>query len=254
LVGTKEKLKDGITIHVIDENKDMQKDFTIERNLLTRHMKYFQKCLKDIPQNEEIDISVHCDAQIFEWLIKYIELREDKLKRNNLDKDSLSEWMIKVNECSPENSNNLTAASSTKMDTTSELTQVSTPGVPHLDSSNVISIMISADFLRIEPLTKQCLEYVVVNIQEVAKLSIDMSCISSHIIKSIAQQLNIDEIDSLKERKDKLVSKLFMKKLELLLEKEDNHLFRCANCNRMLSLSQQDKLMCTSNQVKPYID
>jgi hypothetical protein len=49
-----------------------------------------------------------------------------------------------------------------------------------------------------------------------------MSCISSHIIKSIAQELTIDQIDSLKERRDKLVSKLFMKKLEIMLEKEEN--------------------------------
>lgn len=96
----------------------MQKDFTIERALLTKHMKYFQKCLKDIPLNEEIDISVHCDAQIFEWLIKYIEILEKQ---------------------------------------TPDITQVSTPSVQQLDQTNVISIMISADFLRIEPLTGQCL-------------------------------------------------------------------------------------------------
>lgn len=36
----------------------------------------------------------------------------------------------------------------------------------------------------------------------------------------MAKKLKLDTIDNLKERKDKLVSRLFMKKLELLLEKE----------------------------------
>jgi hypothetical protein len=34
--------------------------------------------------------------------------------------------------------------------------------------------------------------------------------------------LKKDRLESLKERKDKLVSRLFMKKLEILLEKEKN--------------------------------
>lgn len=40
---------DEIVIHVIDEAHDLNKDFKIERALLTKHMRYFQKCLKDIP-------------------------------------------------------------------------------------------------------------------------------------------------------------------------------------------------------------
>jgi hypothetical protein len=37
-----------------------------------KHMKYFDKCLKKISDQDEIDISIHCDAQIFEWLLNYI--------------------------------------------------------------------------------------------------------------------------------------------------------------------------------------
>jgi hypothetical protein len=39
----------------------------------------------------------------------------------------------------------------------------------------------------------------------------------------------------LKERKDKIVSRLFMKKLELLLEKEKNYLHKCAYCSKLFS-------------------
>jgi hypothetical protein len=38
----------------------------------------------------------------------------------------------------------------------------------------------------------------------------------------MAKKVSLDRLDILKERKDKIVSRLFMKKLELLLEKDKN--------------------------------
>jgi len=64
--------KDKIMIHVIDDSKNQKRDFTFSRSLLVKHMKYFDKCLKKISENDEIDISIHCDAGIFEWLLNYI--------------------------------------------------------------------------------------------------------------------------------------------------------------------------------------
>jgi hypothetical protein len=58
-----------------------------------------------------------------------------------------------------------------------------------------------------------------------------MSCINSQIIREMAKKIKADKLDGLKERKDKLVSRLFMKKLEILLEKEQNYLYKCAYCN-----------------------
>ena len=63
---------DRIMIHVIDDAKKLKKDFAFGRALLTKHMKYFETCLKNINNQDEIDISIHCDAQIFEWLLNYI--------------------------------------------------------------------------------------------------------------------------------------------------------------------------------------
>lgn len=57
-----------------------------------------------------------------------------------------------------------------------------------------------------------------------------MSCINSSIIREIARQVDLDRLDVLKERKDKLISRLFMKKLEVLLEKNKNYLHRCGYC------------------------
>ena len=88
----------------------------------------------------------------------------------------------------------------------------------------MVSILISADFLKIESLINECMVYFVENIDEVIKVQVDMSCINSLIIRDIAEKVKLDKLDSLKERKDKLVSRLFMKKLEILLEKEKNYL------------------------------
>lgn len=66
-----------------------------------------------------------------------------------------------------------------------------------------------------------------------------MSCINSVIIREMAKSINLDRLDTLKERKDKLVSRLFMKKLELLLEKDKNYLHKCAYCMRLFTKSQR---------------
>ena len=39
-------------------------------------MKYFDKHLNDKTYVQDIDISVHCDVKIFEWLIKYMNQKE----------------------------------------------------------------------------------------------------------------------------------------------------------------------------------
>ncbi len=63
----------------------------------------------------------------------------------------------------------------------------------------------------------------------------DMSCINSTIIREMAKKIDLNKLDSLKERKDKLVSRLFMKKLEILLEKDHNYLYKCAYCCRLFT-------------------
>lgn len=42
-------------------------------------MKYFESALKNMTDGDDFDISVHCDVQIFEWLLLYIEFEERKV-------------------------------------------------------------------------------------------------------------------------------------------------------------------------------
>ena len=64
--------KDTIVIHVYDENRKINKDFTCDKNLLVSHMKYFEDYLTEATSVDDIDISVHCDVKIFEWLMRYL--------------------------------------------------------------------------------------------------------------------------------------------------------------------------------------
>jgi hypothetical protein len=62
-----------ILIHVCDENRQITKDFCCYRNILVEHMKYFEAFLVENENGyDDIDISVHCDVDIFEWLMSFI--------------------------------------------------------------------------------------------------------------------------------------------------------------------------------------
>jgi hypothetical protein len=39
-------------------------------------MKYFEKYLTEATSVDDIDISVHCDIKIFEWLMKYLKYKD----------------------------------------------------------------------------------------------------------------------------------------------------------------------------------
>ena len=89
---------DSIMIHVIDDSKNEKRDFTFSRSLLVKYMKYFDKCLKKISDQDEIDISIHCDAVIFEWLLNYIFSMEEYEKKHQSNKgvSGSSGWQLNL--------------------------------------------------------------------------------------------------------------------------------------------------------------
>lgn len=131
-----------IVIHVFDENRKVNKDFTCEKDLLVVHMKYFEKYLTEATSVEDIDISVHCDIKIFEWLMRYLKMKDQQ--QNQVP-----------HEENQQHSN-----------------------VPKLDIKNVISILISSDFLQMKVLVDECINFVVDNIHDVVRLPIDMNCLN----------------------------------------------------------------------------
>ena len=69
----------NVVIHVCDESRNLEKSFECNRQLLIDKMTYFKQYLNsdDQEDDEEVDISVHCDILVFEWLIQYISAEEN---------------------------------------------------------------------------------------------------------------------------------------------------------------------------------
>lgn len=79
-----------------------------------------------------------------------------------------------------------------------------------------------------------------------------MNCLNSVLIKRLARTIHLEELDSLKDKKDKLTSKLFMKKLEILFEDESNMLNRCVYCDELYTSKQREWMSCS--KAKIFID
>lgn len=144
------------------------------------------------------------------------QAEQDRLTKNN--------WQLKVPK--PENDNSKESFANSA---------IMKYGGPKLDIKNAVTILIPAEFLKIDRLVRECLDFIGEHIEEISRVQVDMQCINTNIIREMAKKVSLDRLDCLKERKDKIVSRLFMKKLELLLEKEKNYLHKCAYCSKLFS-------------------
>jgi hypothetical protein len=160
---------------------------------------------------EEVDISVHCDVQIFDWLMKYVK----RTTREGL-------------------------------------------GSPGLEPGNVISILISSDFLKMDSLVDECIEYCHANMSAIIATPCNMNCIDDRLVTRIADLFDHNELDAVKDRKDKFKSKLFAKKVEKLFDATGNipgspenasTLFRCSFCKKILTKNLEKKLKCVQSRM-----
>ena len=85
---------------------------------------------------------------------------------------------------------------------------------PDLDIKSCISILISADFLKIARLVDETAEFISKNISSIVALPIDMSCINDKLLRIISSKILPEDLDVIIDKKDKLMSKLFMRKLD----------------------------------------
>lgn len=192
---------DDIVIHVCDEARKVNRDFTCSKKLLLKEMKYFESYLSASNQYDDIDISVHCDVYIFEWLMRFIN------RPNN---------------------------------------------PPELKCKSAVSILISSEFLRMQRLVDECLQFVHDHINEVIKLPIDLNCINAGLVTRLSALFTVSELERIEDRRDKLRGKLWMKRVESLLEKPGNVLVCCAECGKVYCRRFQNELACSC--AKPNID
>eukprot|EP01041_Mallomonas_annulata_P013326 gene13326-28233_t len=158
-------IDDVVVIHVCDENRQVNRDFCCRRDILVKYMKYFESFLAENENGyDDIDISVHCDVEIFEWLMAYIHTPD-----------------------SP----------------------------PPLEKSIVVSILISSEFLQMDSLVDLCLDHIASSLSEIIRLPIDLSCISEKLINRLAILTQPKTLSQTKDRKDKVLNKLYKRRVEL---------------------------------------
>ncbi|KAK3563688.1 hypothetical protein QTP86_034395 [Hemibagrus guttatus] len=206
-----------MVIHVCDEAKNLKQDFECPRDLLVREMRYFAEYLSmDAQRWEEVDISVHCDIQIFDWLMNYV--------KSNSEEDELGKHVDK----------------------------------PTLEPSNVISILISSEFLKMDALVEECIQYCHEHMNAIVATPCNMSCINSNLASRIALLFTHNQADDFKDKKDKFKSKLFQKKIEKLFDPSfENHdspgnaatLYRCGFCLKLLTKDTERKISCVPGKI-----
>ncbi|KAM4040257.1 SANT and BTB domain regulator of class switch recombination isoform 2-T2 [Anomaloglossus baeobatrachus] len=204
----------NMVIHVCDEPKNLREDFMCPRDLLVSEMKYFAEYLStDAQRWEEVDISVHCDVQIFNWLIKYV-------KRNSNEIDQQD--------------------------------------VPRLEPGNVISILISSEFLKMDTLVEECINYCHKNMSAIVATPCNMNCINANLLTRITDLFTHNEADDIKDKKDKFKSKIFCKKIERLFDQEYKNpdsptnagtLYRCCLCKKLLTKDVEQKITCLPGKI-----
>ncbi|KAK1905841.1 putative protein KIAA1841 like [Dissostichus eleginoides] len=204
----------NMVIHVCDETKNLKQDFTCPRDLLVKEMRYFAEYLTvDAQRWEEVDISVHCDVQIFDWLMNYV--RRNSAGEGNRDK-------------------------------------------PRLEPSNVISILISSEFLKMDTLVEECIQYCHKHMSSIVATPCNMNCINSNLATRIAELFNHNEADDIRDKKDKFKSKLFQKKIERLFDPNCQNtdspgkastLYRCGLCRKMLTKDTERNLSCVPGKI-----
>lgn len=232
-------------IHVIDEAKRRQQDFKCSISKLLKHMKYFEKSINGCEDKIGLDISVHCDLETFEWLIKYIHLDPQFLNMEWVTQQEAESGSVESTTGSTprtKGTNVLPMFDAISLYENSILKPVSTLC---LNLSNIITLLVAAEYLKMDTLKEDWVQFIGKYFEEICKLKINMNFLKPQTLERLSQFVDIEILDVMRERKDKFISKLFDKKLELLLTDEDDQLQRCIFCDSLYS--SNTNLICTKN-------
>ena len=141
-----------VVIHVCDETRDAKKDFTCPQDLLLSQMGYF----RDITSGqslEDVDISVHCDVTIFEWLMDWLKAQHPEYQTTTINTVETDEDGNEIQKTDPE-----------------------------LDANNVVSILVSASFLKMGPLVDFALMYLHQNMNKVLLTTHNLNCLGEPLL------------------------------------------------------------------------
>ncbi|XP_031198795.1 uncharacterized protein KIAA1841 homolog isoform X2 [Mastomys coucha] len=137
-------------------------------------------------------------------------------------------------------------------------TAVDQDTVSKAEPGNVISILISSEFLKMDSLVEQCIQYCHKNMNAIVAAPCNMNCINANLLTRIADLFTHNEIDDLKDKKDKFRSKLFCKKIERLFDPEYSNpdsrnnaatLYRCCLCKKLLTRETERRIPCIPGKI-----
>ncbi|XP_045225178.1 SANT and BTB domain regulator of class switch recombination isoform X6 [Macaca fascicularis] len=137
-------------------------------------------------------------------------------------------------------------------------TPVGHDAVSKTEPGNVISILISSEFLKMDSLVEQCIQYCHKNMNAIVATPCNMNCINANLLTRIADLFTHNEVDDLKDKKDKFRSKLFCKKIERLFDPEylnpDSRsnaatLYRCCLCKKLLTKETERRIPCIPGKI-----
>ncbi|CAE7633578.1 unnamed protein product [Symbiodinium sp. CCMP2456] len=185
---------DGDTvIHVIDDVRQIRRDFMCKHTLLLEHMRYFESCLAGVSAEDEVEISVHCDIKVFEWLAEYME---------------------------------------------------GTRQVSSLEPKDIVSILISSDFLQMHKLVEECLQAMHDAIADILPLPLDLGCVPDRLVGALASHFRPEELAELQDPRDRLRSRLWAHLLHGLLSQGDSVINCCARCQRIFTARERLSNAC----------
>eukprot|EP00002_Diphylleia_rotans_P035861 TRINITY_DN7862_c0_g1_i3.p1 TRINITY_DN7862_c0_g1~~TRINITY_DN7862_c0_g1_i3.p1 ORF type:complete len:390 (+),score=56.15 TRINITY_DN7862_c0_g1_i3:764-1933(+) len=120
---------------------------------------------------------------------------------------------------------------------------------PLINAQNVMSILVSSNFLMMEELVLHCIEYIRKNVNYIVRLPIDFSSLPSKLLHQLANLMTEEEVDNMDDRKDRLQSKLFMAKIEGLAEDSHNLIMKCKLCGMVLTTQSLEWMNCSRSSV-----
>ena len=87
-----------------------------------------------------------------------------------------------------------------------------------INKSNVISILVSGDFLKIPGLDTDCARFIAANFEAINALNIDFSSLSESALSKIASEAQLDVVLGSRERVNKLVQRILQLRVKALVE------------------------------------
>ncbi|GLH12034.1 Uncharacterized protein GBIM_16705, partial [Gryllus bimaculatus] len=201
-----------VEIHVCDEVKNLKRDFRCPQKLLVSKMGYFAEVTTG-QKLEDMDISVHCDITIFDWLMRWVKK----------DTQPIETW-------------------------------------PTLDPSNVVPILVSAAFLQMDPLLQDCLNFCQQHMNEIVKASTNLACLNDNILTRLANLFSNVDVENLRDRKDKIQTRLYCKLITSLTESTPDasrghfaslaSMYKCCKCERLVLRQLSSHILCKPSSMR----